>query len=325
MSGSGSASSGSSHTVEEIEAILGDSVREVFGPRDTRVRRAAPIHKSDAESITFCSAKGGRAAELLAACQAGIVICEIGTLANPASFLKTLITTEQPRLDFIRIVQALFSEPAPRGIHPTAVVDEDVRIADDVYIGPLASVGRNCSIGRGSRLHRGVHLYPGTQLGENVTIHSGTVVGADGFGYERDDDGVFEKFPHLGGVIIENNVEIGANTCIDRGTLTATLIREGAKIDNLVHIAHNVVVGRHAAVIAHAMIGGGTVIGDFAWLAPCACVRDGVSIGAHAVVGLGAVVTKNVPDGATVMGAPARDAREYKTMLASLKRLGVSS
>lgn len=301
--------------------LLGDSVREVVGPRRLTIRRPAPIDQADAESITFCSAKGARAADLISKTRAGVIICEPEAGAAASLPTQTLITTEQPRLAFIRVVRALFSENDLRGIHSTAVVDPAARISDDVYIGPLVSIGRDCSIGRGSVLHRGVHIYPGTQIGENVTVHSGTVVGADGFGYQRGEDGVFEKFPHLGGVVIENDVEIGANTCIDRGTLAATLIREGAKIDNLVHIAHNVVVGRHAAVIAHAMIGGGTIIGDFAWVAPCACVRDGITIGAHATIGLGAVVTKNVPEGATVMGAPARDAAEYKAMLASLKRL----
>lgn len=313
-----------SHSVEEIVALLGESVLEVAGPRSLRVRRPAPIGQADAESITFCSAKGISAAELIRKSEAGIIICEAGAFEKPARPAQALIATDQPRLAFIRVVQALFSEPPLTGIHKTAVVDEDAQIAEGVYVGPLASVGRNCSIGRGSVLHQGVHIYPGTQIGENVIVHSGTVVGADGFGYQRGDDGVFEKFPHLGGVIIENGVEIGANTCIDRGTLASTLIREGAKIDNLVHIAHNVIVGRHAAVIAHAMVGGGTTIGDFAWLAPCACIRDGITIGAHATIGLGAVVTKDVPEGVTVMGAPARDAAEYKAMLTSLKRLGSS-
>jgi UDP-3-O-[3-hydroxymyristoyl] glucosamine N-acyltransferase len=154
-----------------------------------------------------------------------------------------------------------------------------------------------------------------------VIIHAGTVIGADGFGYERNEDGTFEKFPHLGGVVIEDDVEIGANACIDRGTLAPTRIREGAKIDNLVHIAHNVDVGRHAAVIAHAMIGGGTRIGDYGWVAPCACLRDGIVIGTRSTVGLGAVVTKSIGDDATVMGAPARGASEYKASLDAIKRL----
>jgi UDP-3-O-[3-hydroxymyristoyl] glucosamine N-acyltransferase len=281
-----------------------------------------PIGVAERDAITFCNATGQRAAQLLSDTRAGIVICSPALIAMELpSGETTLIATDEPRLSFIRVVRELFSVAPLHGVDPTAVVDPEIAIPADVYIGPLASVGRDCSIGSGSVIHRGVHIYPGTHIGRNVTIHAGTVIGADGFGYQRNEDGTFEKFPHLGGVTIEDDVEIGANTCIDRGTLGPTVIREGAKIDNLVHIAHNVDVGRHAAVIAHAMVGGGTRIGDYAWLAPCACLRDGITIGNAATVGLGAVVTKDVPEGATVMGAPARDAIEYKAFLASMKKM----
>jgi UDP-3-O-[3-hydroxymyristoyl] glucosamine N-acyltransferase len=122
-------------------------------------------------------------------------------------------------------------------------------------------------------------------------------------------------------VLIEDGVEIGSNTSIDRGTLGDTILRQGARIDNQVHIAHNVIVGRHAAVIANAMIGGSTTIGDGAWIAPSACVRDGLKIGSNALVGLAALVVKDVPDGATVMGAPARPADEQKRLLAAAAKL----
>lgn len=147
------------------------------------------------------------------------------------------------------------------------------------------------------------------------------MIGADGFGYQRNESGELEKFPHLGGVVIEDNVEIGSNTCIDRGTLGDTIIREGSKIDNLVHIAHNVIVGRHAIVIAHSMVGGSVRIGDYAWVSPSACLRDVISIGDRSTVGLGAVVVKDVPDGGTVMGTPARPAEEYKAYLKALEKI----
>ncbi|HET9865725.1 MAG TPA: UDP-3-O-(3-hydroxymyristoyl)glucosamine N-acyltransferase, partial [Nitrospira sp.] len=206
------------------------------------------------------------------------------------------------------------------GIHPTAVIDPEARIADDVYIGPYAVVGR-CDVGTGSVIHAHVTLYDGVRIGRNVTIHAGTAVGTDGFGYSRAPDGSLEHFPHVGGVVIEDEVEIGSNTCIDRGTLGDTTIREGTKVDNLVHIAHNVTVGRHALVIAHAMIGGSTVIGDGAWVAPSSAIRDGVRIGDGATIGIAAVVVKNVDPGETVMGVPARPASEYKATLAKLKSL----
>ena len=115
----------------------------------------------------------------------------------------------------------------------------------------------------------------------------------------------FEKFPHIGGVVIEDDVEIGANACIDKGTLGDTIIRKGSKLDNFVHIAHNVTIGQHTAVIAHAMIGGSTVIGNYSWIAPSVVIRDGLNIGNNVLVGLGAVVTKNIPDNETWAGIPA--------------------
>ena len=133
-----------------------------------------------------------------------------------------------------------------------------------------------------------------------------TTIGGTGFGYEKNTDGEFELFPHIGGVRIEKNVDIGANTCIDRGTLGNTIIGAGSKIDNLVHIAHNVKIGRNCAIIAHSMIGGSTVINDNCWVAPSACVRDGISIGSNSIIGLGSVVVKPIPDNEVWAGNPAR-------------------
>jgi UDP-3-O-[3-hydroxymyristoyl] glucosamine N-acyltransferase len=152
-------------------------------------------------------------------------------------------------------------------------------------------------------------------------IHAGSVIGADGFGYSRNDDGELEKFPHIGSVVIEDRVEIGSNTSVDRGTLSNTVIREGAKIDNFVHVAHNVVIGKHAAVIAHAMIGGSTEIGDYGWIAPSAALMNGLHIGKGATVGLGAVVTKNIPDNETWAGVPAMPLKEFVAIQKKMKEL----
>ena len=195
------------------------------------------------------------------------------------------------------------------------MISPSARIGQDVYIGPLCTVGEEVEIGAGAIIHAGVHIYDRVRIGCNVIIHSGTVIGSDGFGYERNEAGELVKFPHIGGVVIEDDVEIGANTCIDRGSLGDTTICRGARLDNLVHIAHNVRVGAHTAVIADAMIGGGTYIGDSAWIAPSVCLRDRITIGARAVVGLGALVTRDVPDGVTVLGAPAREISEQKRLL----------
>jgi len=295
----------------------------IEGPADREVAGAAPIHEADANDVTFCSRPGEAGLALMRETRAGVVLCaESHDVSSLAAGGKAFVTVADPRLAFLRIVARFFGEKGMPGIHPTAVIDANTTIAADAHIGPFVWIGAGCSVGEGTTIHAHVSIYPKTRIGRNVTVHAGTVIGADGYGYQRNERGELEKFPHIGGVVIEDDVEIGSNTSIDRGTLGDTILREGSRIDNQVHIAHNVVVGRHAAVIANAMIGGSTVIGDGAWIAPSACVRDGLTIGANAVVGLGALVVKDVADGATVMGSPARPAEEYKRWLAAVKAAG---
>lgn len=299
-----------------IVASLTPPALRIEGPADRAICRAAPISDAAAGDITFCWKTGESALRLMRETAATTILCgDVDGLAQLAEAGKTLVVVRDPRLSFLRVVRTFFEPPPPAGIHPTAVIERDATVAPSAYIGPFTYIGADCSVGEGSVIYGHVHVYPKTSIGRNVTIHAGTVIGSDGYGYQRNEAGELEKFPHIGGVVIEDDVEIGSNTSIDRGTLGNTVIRQGARIDNQVHVAHNVVVGRHAAVIANAMIGGSTTIGDGAWIAPSACLRDGLTIGANAVIGLGALVVKNVPDGATVMGAPARDAASYRKLL----------
>jgi UDP-3-O-[3-hydroxymyristoyl] glucosamine N-acyltransferase len=298
----------------------------IVGPKERTITHPASIREAQSElAITFCNKSAKMPLELIRATRANVVICADGAFVDELAHSgKTLVAVTNPRLSFMHVVQAFFAEPKARGRHPTAIIDPNARIHPDTYIGPFAYVG-NCEIADGAVIHAHVCIHSGTRIGRNVVIHSGTVIGGDGFGYERNEDGELEKFPHIGGVIIEDEVEIGANTCIDRGTLGDTIIRKGTKIDNLVHIAHNVTVGRHTAIIAHAMIGGSAHIGDHAWIAPCACIRDTISVGDRAMVGLGALVVKDVPDDTAVMGAPARPVEEYKRILKAIEQAAGTS
>ena len=150
-------------------------------------------------------------------------------------------------------------------------------------------------------------ILSGTRIGDRTSIGPSTTIGYTGFGYVREDDGQPLLIPHSGGVVIGSDVEIGANTCIDRGTLDDTVIDDHAKIDNLVHIAHNCHIGNGAFVIATAILCGGVRIGERAWVAPNVSIREQLTVGADAIIGLASTVVKNVPDGATVVGSPARE------------------
>ncbi|MDD2679520.1 MAG: DapH/DapD/GlmU-related protein [Candidatus Omnitrophica bacterium] len=147
------------------------------------------------------------------------------------------------------------------------------------------------------------------KIGSNVVICPGCVIGGDGFSYERQEDNSLQKFWHYGGVEIGDNVEIGSNSCIDRGTFGNTIIGKGTKIDNLVHIAHNVIVGEDCIIVAFAGLGGGVKIGDRCFIGFGALIRDGITIGSDSTIGMGSVVTKDVPEGSIVMGNPAKEKR----------------
>jgi UDP-3-O-[3-hydroxymyristoyl] glucosamine N-acyltransferase len=293
----------------------------VLGNRDRLVARPASLSDAGPTSVTFCSRDGDEALEQLRATAAKVVVVSValgpGTLEEMD---KTFLLVDKPRRRFIELLHRFFAEPRPSGAHASAHVEQSAQVDASAYLGPGVVVGADCVVGSETVIHANVVLYPRTRIGRRVTIHAGTVIGATGFGYDRGDEGVL-PFPHLGGVVIEDDVDIGSNTSIDRGTLGDTVIKRGAKVDNLVHIAHNVQVGEEALVIAHAMVGGSTRIGARALIAPSACIRDVLSIGDDATVGLGAVVVKDVPPGTTVMGVPARPAAEYRAMLDALRSL----
>ncbi len=210
------------------------------------------------------------------------------------------ISSAKPRLDFAIALSYLedvcgfiWSDDEPL-LHPT------------VKLGANVVLGRGVRIGAHSRVLNNAVIGDEVVIGERCVIKSCAVIGEDGFGYERTDDGRAIRLPHIGNVIIENDVEVGSLTTVCRGTLGNTVLRDGAKIDDHVHIAHNVVVGRHAFVIACAEISGGVIIGEAAWVAPCATIKNQVIIGDRAVIGLGAVVLRDVANDQVIVGNPGK-------------------
>jgi len=296
-------------TVKELVDSLGLSYK-IWGRLDRHVLAPSPIDEGGEESLSFCSKKGDEALEMLRTSQAGVIICsdEVG-LSEPDYKDKTLIQVGNPRLAFIRFLQRFFTTPPDYDIHPTAIIDARAMVGDNVFIGPYSYIGE-CQIGERTIIRGNVHIYSKTRIGKRVTIDAGTVIGAEGFGFERNEKGELEKFPQIGGVIIEDDVEIGNNVSIDRGALVNTVIGEGTKIDNLCHVGHNVRIGKHCLIIALSHIGGSTRIGDYSHIAPAANLMNKIEVGKNVLVGLGAVVTKNIPDNLVVVGVPAKPIRE---------------
>lgn len=291
-------------SLEEILAILGAEAI-LFGNRGVSISYLKPVGEADNLSLVWLGNQPQDTGLFIQNNPAAAFILSLPVpdgLQVPEN--KSVIFVNDARLAAITILSRFFRQRPGWGSHATAIVHEEAQVHPESYIGPNTYIGR-CTIGRGSILFGNNYLYDGVKLGENVTVHAGTVIGCDGFGYQPGENKDWLKFEHVGGVSIGNGVEIGANTCIDRGALGDTVIGDGTKIDNLVHIAHNVQIGKHCLVIAHAMIGGSCVIGDGAWIAPNAGILQKTNIGAGATVGLGAVVLQHVPPNETWAGVPA--------------------
>lgn len=290
--------------VAELAALLG---AELQGDGQQPVRRLAPLASADAESITF--ATGPRYAAQLAQSIAACVIIP-PALQEAASHRPARLVTADPYACYARLTQWWAVQLRPRvqaGVHPSASVAEGVRLGEGVcigaqavveagavigagaQIGPLCHVGAGVEVGEHTRLAPQVVLMPGTRVGARCLLHSGVVVGADGFGFAPGAEG-WVKIEQLGGVWIGDDVEIGANTCIDRGALDDTVIDSGVKLDNLIQIAHNVQIGAHTAMAGCAAVAGSTRIGSRCTIGGAAnivghlTIADGVHVSAASLV-----------------------------------------
>ncbi|MEJ2202485.1 MAG: UDP-3-O-(3-hydroxymyristoyl)glucosamine N-acyltransferase [Gemmatimonadota bacterium] len=249
------------------------------------------------------------------------------------------VTAPEPHRALIAVLRRLHPQDrGPAGVHPTAVLGRGVELEEDVgigaytviedgavigagtRIGPHVVVGRNARVGASCTIYPQVVLYADTVLGDRVMVHSGTRLGSDGFGYAFF-DGAHQKIPHVGGCTIEDDVEIGANTCVDRGSVGTTVIEAGCKVDNLIQVAHNVRLGSQSMVAALVGIAGSTQIGKGVWLGGQAGLINHLDIGDGARVAVAAKVMRDVAAGETISGHPARPHREDLRKQANLSRL----
>ena len=267
---------------------------------------------------------------------------QASAILAPAEFQsasKTVIQVKDARIAFAQVLPLFFPEKQfTPGFHPSAVVADSANIAETAHIGPNCVIGENvtieddailephCTIGDNSAVGQACPLFPnvrvshGCRLAKRVRIHSGTVIGSDGFGYVFDQDH-HRKIPQIGGVIIEDDVEIGANCTVDRGALDDTKIGRGTKIDNLVQIGHNVIIGEHCIIIAQNGIGGSSEIGAYSILAGQAGVAGHLKIGTKSVVAAKSGVINDIEGNQQYMGYPAIPASEAKRQIVAVKKL----
>ncbi len=238
--------------------------------------------------------------------QAGLLVVPLSAADLPVRDGMTVVPAVHPKRAFGRLVARLLAHlvdpgwPAGGSSHASdADVDPSAQLAPGVVLGSGVVIGPGVRVGPNTCLAH-------TTIGEGSEIGANCSIGLTGYGYERDSEGTLERFPHVGRVVIGRDVSVGSNTCIDRGALGDTAIRDGVKIDNLVHVAHNVVVEEGALLIAHAMIGGSARIGRNSWVAPSSAILNQITLAEGTTVGMGAVVLKPTTEGQVVVGNPAR-------------------
>src|SRR5579863_2399489 len=326
----------------ELVDLLGGKL--VQGRAETEIGGVNSTVQAGPEDVVFAQDEVSATDAL--STNAGAVVLRPGTVkAYPSD--KAIVESPQPRLWFSGAARVLRPVAAPQGVVPTAVVGANVDLGENVSIGPCAVIEDNAVLGDGVRIEAGAFigkgvrigtnchiypravLYPGTTLGDRVIVHAGSVLGSDGFGYVRDSTtGAYTQFPQQGTLVIEDDVEVGANSTVDRGALAETRIRRGVKIDNLVHIGHNCDIGEDVILVAltgisgSSSVGRGAVIAGQVGIGDHAHVGEGVILGGQAGVLSGKTVTnEGLKPGTVLWGTPARPLKQVLREIAVLARL----
>ena len=311
----------------------------LLGDGNIAVSSVSSLQSASDESLVFV--EDAKHLDAALASSAAAVIAGVFAATAPAS--KPLLIAAQPRLSFARVAKLLIAAAAQgRGIHPSAIVaastiggnvdiaagaiiGEQVTIGEGTTIGAACVIGDGVEIGAQCRIDANVTIYSGSALGNRVVVQAGAVLGSEGFGYVRDEqNGRYEQFPQIGRLVIEDDVEIGANSTVDRGALDETRIRRGTKIDNLVHVGHNVQIGQDVVIAAQTGLSGSSIVEDNVIIGGQVGIADHVRIEEGAILGAqSGIPTKKVIRGKGVVfwGTPARPIREYLKELAFLSRL----
>lgn len=321
-------------TAAQIAEFIGG---RIIGDKDTVITGVSPIERGERGHLSFVAQE--KFAPYLQSSDCAVLIVSNKLIDENIQYPFTIIAVEDAYLSF-QVLMNLYQKLQKRkeGIEEGSSIDQTVVLGEDVYIGaftylsekvkvgdgtqifPHVYVGQHVKIGKNCQIFSGVRIYDYCVIGDNTIIHSNTVIGSDGFGFQPTKDG-YQKIPQLGNVVIENHVEIGANCTIDRGTIGSTIIGEGTKIDNLIQIAHNVKIGKHNVIAAQAGIAGSTTIGDWNMIGGQVGVVGHIQIGNKVSVQAQSGVNSSAQDGEVLYGSPAISARDFRRSYVHFKNL----
>jgi UDP-3-O-[3-hydroxymyristoyl] glucosamine N-acyltransferase len=321
-------------TARQIASFLGG---EVIGDLDVKVNNVSKIEEGKPGTLSFLS--NPKYEPYLYETQSSIVL--VNRSFKPERPVQATLIKVQDAYQALALLMDMYvqSKPVKKGIEIPSYVSTTSKIGESVYIGAFTYIGDDvvigknvqihpqCWIGRGSKIgdntiiYAGAKIYPDTQIGQACIVHSGAVIGADGFGFAPQADGTYKKLHQIGNVILEDHVEIGANTTIDCATMGSTIVRKGAKIDNLVQIAHNVDVGENTVMAAQTGIAGSTIIGKNCQFGGQVGIIGHLNIGENVRIGAQSGISNNIPAGHIVMGSPAIDISKYKRVNAVFRNL----
>ena len=327
-------------TAQEISALFQG---EVIGDPNVEILRVAKIEEAGAGDLTFFA--NPKYEKYIAATKASAILVSTGfdTARTPASRL-VFIKVQDPYVAFLQILKriTLMPDAFPKGIHATAIVPSSAKVGPGVSLGAHVVLGENAVVGANTKISHGcvlgdgssvgedsliypnVSIYHGCRVGNRVILHSGVVVGSDGFGFAPKSDGTYEKIPQLGIAVVEDDVEVGANCTIDRATMGQTLLKRGVKLDNLVHIAHNVVVGENTVIAAQTGISGSTKVGKNVIIAGQVGIVGHIEIADRSVLMAQSGIPKSTEPGKSYLGTPAKErlkAMKIEAVIRSLPEL----
>lgn len=294
--------------IKEIVNFLGDAT--VFGPSEGYIDNLCDAEHVNKTTLDWINPKKENKQQLAESSLAQVLFVDGEVIYSDEMKKtgKTLIVVDNPKIALAKIGNAFFADQMLPGIHPSSLIDPESELPDHISIGPFCYIGK-VKIGQGTVIGANVRIYDDVVIGEYCNIKDGAVIGGEGFGFERDENGNRFRFPQIGDVLIGDHVDIGANTCIDRGALSTTVIGDYTKINNLCHVAHNNVIGKNVVIAAEVNVSGGNVIEDDCWIAPSSSIKGYIHIGKGSTVGMGATVVKDIPAGEVWVGNPAKKLR----------------